>query len=111
MTKPVVYVAGPYSHPDPVANTREAINVADRLLDWCIPLIPHLSLAWHLASPKSYEEWLEIGLAWLCVCDALYRFPGKSAGADAEVELALARGIPVLTSMVELRSFVNGWKP
>jgi hypothetical protein len=108
--KPVVYVAGPYTKPDPIDNTRTALGVADALLPYgFIPLVPHLTAFWHLYSKKPYEKWMEIDQGYLAVCDALYRFPGESPGADREEEYAREHGIPVLDASW-LSDFIEGWK-
>ena len=105
--KPLVYLAGPYSKPDPVENMHNAIKVADGLLDVCIPHIPHLTGIWHLVSPKPYPYWLEIDLEILLRCDCVYRFGGSSRGADGEVVAALNADIPVFYSETELRLFLE----
>jgi hypothetical protein len=108
--KPVVYISGPYSAPDPIENIRKALLVADTLLAYnCAPLVPHLTAFWHLLSPKSYEEWLEIDHDHVAVCDALYRFPGESPGADREMEYARKLGIPVFTDGRKIVDFLNEW--
>jgi nucleoside 2-deoxyribosyltransferase len=95
--RPLIYLAGPYSEPDPVENTHHMIRIADALLDvGFIPLIPHLTLAWHLVSPKRYETWLDYDRQLLCRCDAVLRIPGYSHGATQETELARSLGIPVI---------------
>jgi hypothetical protein len=88
--KPLVYLAGPFRHPDPIANTHAAIQLADELLadGYVIPLVPHLNLAWHLVTPHDDQTWLDYDLHLLARCDALYRFGGASEGADAEVAWA-----------------------
>ena len=40
-------------------------------------------------------------------CDAVLRVPGASKGADEEVRLAKARGIPVFTSADAIPSYVD----
>jgi hypothetical protein len=102
----LVYIAGPYSKPDPCENTHEAIAVADRLLDCCAPLIPHLSHFWHTMSPKPYPEWLTLDLEYLRRCDAVLRFGGPSSGADGEVDFALELGIPVFFTESDLRDWL-----
>jgi hypothetical protein len=109
--KPVVYLAGPYSHPEPIANMRDAIELADRLFDCCAPLIPHLTGFWHLVSPRTYEEWLELDCQYLEVCDALLRFGGGSLGADKEVALARELGKRVFFTEGVLREWVATWTP
>lgn len=99
-----VYVAGPYTAPDPCINTRAAILAADKLLALGFaPFVPHLSHFWHTMSPKAYETWLSLDLEWLTRSDALLRLPGASRGADIEVAIAEADGIPVFHSIGLLR--------
>ena len=97
--RPLVYVAGPYTRPDPVENTNKTIQLASELIEEGLvtPLIPHLTLLWHLVIPKPLEFWYEYDIALLARCDALYRLEGESTGADREVEFARANSIPVLT--------------
>lgn len=95
--RPLCYLAGPYSNPDPVENTHIAVKTADNLhasgLVTCI--VPHLTMIWHAISPKELDFWYEYDLSMLARCDAMYRMPGKSTGADKEVEFAMAHKIPV----------------
>ncbi len=111
MNKPVVYIAGPYSDPDPVANTHEAIKIANSIEDVCTPFIPHLTLLWHLITPKPYPKWLALDMAYLARFDALYRFGGASGGADKEVDFAREHGIRVFLYNIEaLRSWCEVWR-
>lgn len=90
------YIAGPYTQGDPVANTRRAVEFADRLMcrGWAV-FCPHLSMFHHFLRPKLYEEWMNHCLAWVRKCDVLFRLPGESPGADREVALAEKLGIHV----------------
>ena len=98
-----VYVAGPYSGGDTLANIARAVFHADWLLSLgYIPFVPHLTGFWHFYHPRKYEEWLAYDMAWLRMCDALLRIPGESPGADREVALAESLGIPVFYSVPEL---------
>lgn len=100
---PLVYIAGPYSHPDPVLNVRTAIDYAEQVPKLgAIPVVPHLSHLWHLVSPHDYQWWLTYDLALLARCDALLRIPGESPGAAGEVEWATGHGIPVAYTLSEL---------
>lgn len=93
----LIYLAGPYTEPDPVENTHRMIRIADALLDaGFTPLIPHLTLAWHLVSPKRYETWLDYDRELLAHCDVLLRVPGYSNGATQETQYADELGIPVI---------------
>ena len=103
MSRLHVYVAGPYRQGDPLTNTLAAIDHGDLLwsLGYC-PFIPHLNHFWHRRHPRSDQQWLDYDNHWLRCCDLLYRLPGASAGADAEVELARSLGIPVVESLNQL---------
>jgi hypothetical protein len=103
-----VYVAGPYSNGDPQTNTDNAIDVGEQITQMgADPFIPHLSHYRHLRHPHDYEFWIDEDLRWLDVCDALYRMPGDSKGADGEVAYAKAHGIPVFYSLEELAKFIK----
>lgn len=107
--KPLVYVAGPYTHPDPVQNTNAAIHFATNLYETklVVPIIPHLSLLWHLVCPRPYEFWTTYDLEIMRTCDAVFRMPGESAGADTEVAEAT---VPVFTDRQALLDWANRWK-
>jgi hypothetical protein len=91
-----IYLAGPYTRPDPCVNTRTAILAADELWELGFaPFVPHLSHYWHGVSPHSYVFWLTYDLEWVPVCDALLRLPGESSGADLEEACARENGVPV----------------
>lgn len=94
--RPKVYVAGPYTSPDPERNTKRALQAADSLWDLGFaPFVPHLSHYWHQESPKPYEVWMEYDNEFLPICDAVFRLCGHSPGADDEVNRAEALDIPV----------------
>lgn len=107
--KPKVYVAGPYSsHPE--ANLDVALNVSDAIVDMgADPYIPHLCHYRHARRPRHYDYWIAEDLRWLLVCDALYRIPGFSRGADMEVAVARWRGIPIFEDMESLRGWIGRW--
>jgi len=103
----LIYLSGPYTYPDPVYNTHLAIKEADRVLALGhTPLIPHLNLVWQMASPKPYDEWLQIDLEIMSHCDVVYRFGGESHGADVEVREAVEIGLPVIYSLDKLADYV-----
>ena len=98
MRKLKVYIAGPYTKGDVVANVREAMNVAEICFNaGLVPFIPHLTHFQHLLHPREYQEWLDYDLEWLPLCDILVRIPGTSSGADKEVEVAKELNMLVLT--------------
>jgi hypothetical protein len=111
--RPLVYVAGPYTRPDPVANTHDTIKFATELIDEGLvtPLVPHLTLLWHVVVPRPLEFWYEYDIAVLARCDALYRIAGESTGADKEVDFARDAGIPVFTDLDALREWARTRSP
>lgn len=107
LDRPFVYVAGPYTNPDPVENTRRAVFVGMHIYDMgAVPLIPHLTMFAHYLTPKPIDFWYEFDLAQLAHCDALFRFEGASTGADKEVAFATERGIPVFRGLDQLARFL-----
>lgn len=103
-----VYIAAPYTHPDPVENTHKAIRMADSLRELGFtPFVPHLSLLWHMVRPHEPDYWYKYDLDWLLQCDVLLRLPGDSWGADEEVKFAIAHDIPVVRSVDELIAWVQ----
>lgn len=98
-----IFISGPYTNPDPVINTRNAILVAEQIIEkGHIPFIPHLNHLWHLVSPHNIDYWYGYDLDWLDVCDAILRLPGDSPGADTEVEYAISKGKKVFYDIRKL---------
>lgn len=98
-----VYVAGPLSVGDTAANVRHALQDADFLLaSGFHPYVPHLSHFWHLLFGHPYDVWMNLDRTWLSCCDALFRLPGESPGADVEVAEAEHLGIPVFYTLSDL---------
>ena len=102
-SKKLVYLAGPYTKPDPCENVNRTCSLATELIDLGFaPLIPHLTMLWHVITPRPIEFWYDYDLQLVLRCDALLRIPGESTGADREVEFARQRGIPVVGSVADL---------
>lgn len=98
-----VYVAGPITKGTVMHNIYNAIKAGDELLaQGLIPFIPHVTCLWDIVSPHPYEDWCKWDDEWLKACDAVYRIPGESKGADAECKLAEANGIPVFYDLPSL---------
>jgi hypothetical protein len=98
MSRKLLYVAGPYTRPDPVANTHAVCRVAMEIYErteWC-PVVPHLSLLWHAVTPRGERHWLDYDLHLMRRCDAVVRLPGESPGADAEIVEAVRLGMRIL---------------
>ncbi len=91
-----IYVAGPYSKGDVAVNVKNAVFAADIIVaKGHTPYIPHLTHFWHMLSPRPYGFWLDYDAEWLTLCDALYRIPGESMGADTEVAIAERLHLPI----------------
>lgn len=113
MRKLRVYIAGPYTKPDPCVNTFNAVQAGQKLLEaGHYPFVPHLTHFWHTMAPNPYEKWLELDMEWLKVSDCVLRLSGESSGADAEVAEAEALGIPVFHNINQVLAFsVNSYEP
>lgn len=99
-----VYIAGPMSKGKMSDNVRSGMTVAHELMELgYAPFTPHLTHFLDVLKSQPYETWLECDFSWIRVCDALLRLPGESPGADREVALAEALGIPVFHSISELK--------
>ncbi len=103
-----VYIAGPYTVGDVARNVAAAVAVADWMLGrGIVPYVPHLTHFWHMLHPQQYETWIAFDLAWLRQCEAVYRMPGESAGADREVAAALCARLPIFYSEARLLNWAN----
>ena len=93
----LVYVAGPYTRPDPQANTERAVKVGNDLMALgYASIVPHLTHFWEQLHPQPYETWLAFDLVLLERCNVILLLPGYSSGAEKEVVYAEQRGIPVV---------------
>lgn len=109
MKKPLVYIAGPFTKPDPLENMHKACKLATRLVQSGLitPFVPHLTGAWHLVDPQPYHFWLNMDFEIIERCDAVFRMPGESAGADRETALALSLDIPVFHDYTALMEWAR----
>lgn len=114
MTKPLVYVAGPYAA-NPVHCTAGSVAVGMAL--WrqgFAVIVPHLTLLADLVCPMTPAEWYQFDFDQLAHCDALFRIAGDSVGADNEVAFACGNGIPVFhdeTALMRWRDECWGNEP
>ncbi len=98
-----IYIAGPYSKGDIIANVQIAIHEGDYVSNLGhVPYIPHLTAFWHLVRQHEYQFWLDYDMEWLRVCDALLRLPGESSGADKEVIEAQRLGLIIYHSIFDI---------
>lgn len=109
--KPLVYIAAPFTSPDPMANTHIVATAAAAMIDQglVVPFVPHLSLFWNVIQPRDYEWWLEYDLDVISRCDGLLRFAGESPGADREVDFAERHGKPVFLSLSHCYTWARRW--
>lgn len=103
-----VFVAGPYTVPDPELNTLRAILAGHTLMDaGYAPYVPHLCHFMEKMRPRPYGDWTALDNEYLPLCHALLRLPGESKGADAEEALARSLGIPVFHDLLDLLASVS----
>jgi len=119
MTKPIVYIASPYTKGDQAINTHYQCKIFSQLMDdgkvWPVaPLWTHFQ---HTVFPRPYEEWIAYDKALLPLYDACLRldaempelnyFVSESSGADSEAAYYKSAGKPVFYSIEELYNWVN----
>lgn len=119
MTKPIIYIASPYTKGDPAINTHFQVQVFDRLMNdglvW--PVIPLVSHFIHLIKPRHYQDWIDYDLALLERYDGCLRlnavhneldyYVTESSGADGEVAYFESVNKPVFYSITELYGWVE----
>lgn len=106
--KPLVYVAAPYTRPDPCENVHRIVKLGTRLVEEGVvtPILPHLTMLWHTIDPHPVDFWYAYDLEVMRRCDAVLRLSGESTGADAEVKEALEIELPVSHSISSLYLWV-----
>jgi hypothetical protein len=126
--KMLVYVSGPISRGDPWHNVEQADWATLRLMQGGVAVINPMLSMWAGAScmgepgshadPQpsghgafkdfSYERWLDDDKLIVSRCDAVFRLPGESVGADIETDHARSLGIPVFTEIDKLLAWAAG---
>lgn len=109
--KPLIYIAGPYTNPDPVENTRSAVEFGMGLYEATDApvIVPHLSLLSHAMFPRGIDYWYAFDLALVLHCDAVFRLAGASSGADKEEAFAEEHNIPIFRDRDELIRWIEEW--
>lgn len=98
-----VYCAGPMAKGVFSNNMRLALDAAAELIrKGHHPYVPHLSWFVELVHSHPAEVWLGLDKQWLLQCEALYRIPGESVGADLEVYWAREHGLNVFFNMEQI---------
>ncbi len=114
MSKPLIYVASPYTKGRECWNTHFQCRVFHQLLSDQIvtPITPLWSHLQEIVFPQPYEDWLTYDFELIARCDGLVRlnadmpdlkyFQSESLGADREATHARSLGKPVFFSIEEL---------
>lgn len=111
--KKMIYVAAPYSAAkltDVVRNVQKAISGGEAISQMGHhALIPHLCHMWEDEYPHPYDFWIELTMAYMLRCDAVYAMcpKGVSNGVDGEIAKAEEIGMPVFFSLDELEEYLN----
>ena len=118
-TKPIVYIASPYTKGDACINTHFQCKIFDQLMNDGVvfPFIPLLTHFQHTVFPRPYKDWIEYDLALLERFDACIRLDAvnegleynasESSGADGEVARFEEIGKPVFYSIEDCYKWVN----
>jgi hypothetical protein len=109
-----LYISGPISAGGtlPIWEQKEHVRFATEVAFSLIRkgfsvLCPHWSLLGeeHVHDRLRHDEWLANDFPWVEVCDAVYRIPGDSKGADAEVKHAESLKIPVFRDFISVTQY------
>lgn len=105
-----VYCAGPVGKVEGrLERVLSAIEAGEQIAALGLaPFVPHFYHFWDSRHAHDYEFWMAHCMEWVRQCEALFRMPGASPGADREVELAKSLGLPVFVDMAELRRWARG---
>ena len=102
-----IYLASPYSHPDPVVRENRFKQVCQKAgelmmkgyLVFCPIAHSHPISEYGDVDATSHDFWLTQDFAWLDVCDFLYVYKmdgwENSFGVNEEIKYANSKGIPV----------------
>lgn len=108
MTKPLIYLASPYSHPDPAvreARYRAAVEAAARIMaagrvDVIAPIVMSHEIARAGGLGTGWETWARVNRRLIAACDEVWVLAldgwKKSEGIKAEERIARALGKPAL---------------
>lgn len=118
-SKPIVYIASPYTRGDVAVNVWFQCKTFDQLLSdgRVIPVAPLWSHFQHTVFPRPYEDWIKYDQSLLHLYDCCLRLEARhesmayhqheSKGADAEVEAFRTMNKPIFSSIGELVAWVE----
>ena len=108
INKKLIYVAGPITIGLLEENVRNAVKAGTMIMDLGhAAIVPHLTVFWNMITLRPYSDWIKMDEIMIERCDAVYRIPGESKGADHETMLASKLGIPIFFHAFSLRIFLN----
>jgi len=117
VSKPVVYIASPYTKGDVAINTRFQCEIFDQLMNEGIvwPVAPLWSHFQHTIFPRPYTDWIAYDLAMIPRYDACLRLAAihkkyvqaESSGATNEVFEFKRLNKPVFYSIENLYKWVK----
>jgi hypothetical protein len=97
-----IYLASPISS-NPEAILWVALENPNQIIDkGHNPYIPNLMYYLEERKEREYETWMTLDEEWLVTCEAVYRIPGESPGADREMKLAVDLGLLVIGHLDDL---------
>ena len=103
-----IYIAGKLNDMavDYLHNVHKMMDAAETVrLAGFAPFVPALDLLMGIKfGYKNYEDYFNIGQAWLTVADAILLVPGweSSKGTAKEINLAESLGIPIFDNLDDL---------
>ena len=119
MSKPIIYVASPYTKGDVAINVQFQCRIFDQLLTegLVLPIMPLWAHFQHLLFPRQYKDWIRYDNALLHLYDGCLRLDveepklcyteKESSGADNEVKAFESMDKPVFYSINSLYEWVE----
>jgi hypothetical protein len=106
--KPFIYIAGPITMGAYCVNVRNGVDAHKKIIDMGgVPFTPMLDMIYALVYPETtWEQFLEYDFQVIMRCDAMFRLPGTSKGADQEEKFAKEHGIPFFTDWDRLAMWI-----
>lgn len=101
-----VYISGPITLGDEAHNFDQADRAHLELVKaGFAPFNPMYSMASKLKAEMTWDDWLNVDLAWIRKADCLLRLPGISKGADLEHSFALKSNVVCFQDIPTLVKF------